>query len=383
NGQFIQAPGAGTNVASMSFAETAGTYEITVGHFDESDGNAVLSLLVNGVVRETFTWDQNAGDAIANPSSFNEYTFAGVALAAGDVVAISGQPDGGEPLRVDYLDFTSVDGGGEPVEDLQAPIVTSVSAAGIASAGGGTTTVTVTYADNVALDASSIDVADISVSGPGGALTVTGVTLNTGGDGTPRSATYTVAAPGGSWDTADNGAYTVALAGGQVLDTSGNAVAANAALTSFNVAVPVTPPPSAEPVRVEAETMDLQGFVAANNVHASNGQFIQAPGGGTNVAGFNFAGAEGVYNLKLGYFDESDGQSQLSLLLNGEEIDSFVWDADAGGSIVNSTSYAEREIVAISIETGDLLQLSGTPDGGEPLRIDFLEYAFVGDLPIV
>ncbi|WP_353475011.1 CBM35 domain-containing protein [Salipiger sp. H15] len=377
--QLIQATGSGAHVASMTFAETAGTYEITVGHFDESDGNAVLSLLVNGAVRETFTWNKNAGDAIVNASSFAEYTFAGVALSAGDVVAFAGAPDGGEPLRIDYLDFTPTSGGG-PVEDLQAPTVASASAAGIASGGGVSTTVTVTYADNVAVDASTIGTADISVSGPGGALTVTGVTLDIGGDGTPRSATYTVAAPGGSWDAGDNGSYSVALLGNQVFDTNGNAVAANGALTGFTVAVPVTPPPDAEPVRVEAESMDLTGLQVTNNGHASGGQFVQATGSGAHVASFGFTAASGVYTLKLGYYDESDGQSQLSVLLNGEVIDDFIWDADAGAAIVNATSYAEREITGIAIETGDVLELSGTPNAGEPLRIDFLEYVYIDEL---
>ncbi|WP_203595634.1 hypothetical protein, partial [Salipiger sp. PrR003] len=231
--------------------------------------------------------------------------------------------------------------------------------------------------------ASSIDVSDITVTGPGGALSVTGVSVNVGTDGSPRSATYTVAAPGGTWDTADNGAYTVALQAGQVVDTSGNAVAANGALTSFNVAVPVTPPPSADPVRVEAEAMDLQGFQVLNNGHGSNDQLIQATGSGPHVAGFGFSGATGLYNIKMGYFDESDGQSQLSLLLNGEAVDSFIWDADAGASIVNETSYAEREITGLAIEAGDRLEFSGMPDGGEPLRIDFLEYVFVSDLPTI
>ncbi|WP_218159339.1 hypothetical protein, partial [Alloyangia pacifica] len=235
----------------------------------------------------------------------------------------------------------------------------------------------------VAVDASSIGVEDISVTGPGGALTVTGVSLDVGSDGTPRSATYTVAAPGGSWDTADNGAYTVALLGGQVVDTSGNPVAADAALASFNVAVPDSPPPSADPVRVEAEAMELQGFQILNNGHGSNDQLIQATGSGAHVAGFGFAEASGLYNITLGYFDESDGQSQLSLLRNGEVIDSFVWDADAGSAIVDPSAFMEREITAIALQAGDRLELSGTPNGGEPLRIDFLEYVYVDDLPAV
>ncbi|KUJ86188.1 hypothetical protein AVO45_04310, partial [Ruegeria marisrubri] len=121
--------------------------------------------------------------------------------------------------------------------DTNGPFVQSSAAANIGPAQAGTTTtgVTVTYADNEAIDTATIDVGDITVTGPGGALSVTGVSLDTANDGTPRTATYTVAAPGGSWDSADDGAYTVALLAGEVADTSGNTVAANANLTAFNV----------------------------------------------------------------------------------------------------------------------------------------------------
>ncbi|NDV48556.1 carbohydrate-binding protein, partial [Salipiger sp. PrR003] len=376
NDAFIQAPGSGPNVASLVFAEAPGTYQITVGHYDESDGNSVLSLMVNNEVRETFTWNLNAGDAIANTSSFAEHSFAAVTLAEGDVVAITGVPNGGEPLRVDYLDFTPVEGGGEPVEDLQAPTVSAVSAAGIGVGGGSSTTVTVTYADNVAIDASSIDVSDITVTGPGGALSVTGVSVNVGTDGSPRSATYTVAAPGGTWDTADNGAYTVALQAGQVVDTSGNAVAANGALTSFNVVVPVTPPPTSigETFRVEAETLTLQGFVATANGHASNDAFIQAPGSGPNVASLVFAEAPGTYQITVGHYDESDGNSVLSLMVNNEVRETFTWNLNAGDAIANTSSFAEHSFAAVTLAEGDVVAITGVPNGGEPLRVDYLDF---------
>ena len=55
------------------------------------------------------------------------------------------------------------------------------------------------------------------------------------------TATYTVAAPGGSWDAADNGPYTARFNDGQVISADGNG-AAGASVT-FNVNVPVPPPP--------------------------------------------------------------------------------------------------------------------------------------------
>lgn len=100
----------------------------------------------------------------------------------------------------------------------------SAPAIGIADAGTTSTEITITFSDNAAIDVASIDVTDLTITGPGGPLTVSAVTVDTTTDGTQRTATYTVEAPGGTWDETDAGNYTVALAADAVLDTSGNAV---------------------------------------------------------------------------------------------------------------------------------------------------------------
>jgi len=85
------------------------------------------------------------------------------------------------------------------------------------------------------VNASTIGANDITVTGPAGAVTVSGATVSPAGNGTPLTATYTLAAPGGTFDTADNGPYSVALGAGAVTDMSGNPVAAGAG--TFNVAI--------------------------------------------------------------------------------------------------------------------------------------------------
>jgi hypothetical protein len=94
---------------------------------------------------------------------------------------------------------------------------------------------TIDYSDVAGIDVSSIDTSDVTVTGPGGALTVTGAGVNIGTDGSPRTATYTVNPPGGSWDITDAGTYTIGVTGGEVLDVHGAAVVPNPVLTTFNV----------------------------------------------------------------------------------------------------------------------------------------------------
>ena len=79
------------------------------------------------------------------------------------------------------------------------------------------------------------DGSDIRVTGPSnfnqaGSL----VSVSSSTNGTPRTATYRIPAPGGSWDAADNGPYSVGLQSSQVADTSGN-TALSETLGTFNV----------------------------------------------------------------------------------------------------------------------------------------------------
>ncbi|MDA7422405.1 hypothetical protein, partial [Tritonibacter multivorans] len=242
--------------------------------------------------------------------------------------------------------------------------------------GTATTDITLTFSDDTALDVSSIDIGDITVTGPGGAvLTVASATVDVGADGSPRAVTYTVNAPGGTWDGADDGTYSVALAADEVLDTSGNAAPEDAALASFEADLPVPPPP---PFRVEAEAMTIvAGFVIRDNNSASAGQYLQAGGSEAQRASYLFADQSGSYDITIGHFDENDGQSTMSLLVNGSLAGTFIWDQDAGDAVANGTAFATYTISGVPLAAGDLVELVGTKDGGEPLRTDYLDFAFV------
>ncbi len=112
-----------------------------------------------------------------------------------------------------------------PAPSAGAPTATFTAIPSIDAAGGDHVNIVVTYVDDVALQPATISTSNITVTGPGGApLTVTG--LQTQGSGQLITATYTVAAPGGSWAASANGAYTVSIAAGSVLDSGGTAVAA-------------------------------------------------------------------------------------------------------------------------------------------------------------
>jgi uncharacterized repeat protein (TIGR01451 family) len=121
--------------------------------------------------------------------------------------------------------------------DKTAPQAGSLVATNITVGGGATHSFTVVFSDNLAIDSASLDGNDIRVSGPSGFdQLATFVSVTPAGNGTPRTTTYRINAPGGAWDNADTGSYTLALQANQVRDGVGNPVAARV-LGAFSVAI--------------------------------------------------------------------------------------------------------------------------------------------------
>ena len=103
----------------------------------------------------------------------------------------------------------------------------AITAPNVTAAGGTSQQITVVYTDNVAIDASTLGTNDITVTGPGGApLPVTTASATPSTNAAAITVVYTVNAPGGTWDAADNGTYTVTLPADAVRDTSAAGVAA-------------------------------------------------------------------------------------------------------------------------------------------------------------
>ncbi|NES94124.1 MAG: DUF4347 domain-containing protein [Desertifilum sp. SIO1I2] len=108
-------------------------------------------------------------------------------------------------------------------------------AANVTTPGGTSYSFTAEYADNRAIATRTLDNNDIRVTGPNGFTQLaTLVSPPFPGNNTPISATYQITPPGGAWDAADSGTYTLELLANQVTDTTGNP-AAPATLGTFIV----------------------------------------------------------------------------------------------------------------------------------------------------
>ncbi|MFI5379452.1 MAG: CAP domain-containing protein [Tepidisphaerales bacterium] len=117
------------------------------------------------------------------------------------------------------------------------PPSASAQTADITTAGGTTATFTATFNDTGLIKAATVGAGDIQVVGPNGFLqTATFVSKNPTLDAVSIVATYRITAPGGTWDAADDGVYSIKLLAKKVTDKAGNAAAAGT-LGTFNVSI--------------------------------------------------------------------------------------------------------------------------------------------------
>jgi hypothetical protein len=148
----------------------------------------------------------------------------------------------GDPLPSGYSSYSSMGqyfiNGAIVPSGPAIPPTANLTVSDLSEPGVSTKTFTVRYSDNVAINTSSIGNNDIRVTGPNGYSQVaTFVSIDQTSNGTPRTATYRITAPGAEWTESSDGLYTISMLANSVADTEGAVVAAGD-LGSFRVAIP-------------------------------------------------------------------------------------------------------------------------------------------------
>ena len=172
--------------------------------------------------------------------------------------------------------------------DVVIPPSASLATMDITDSGKTNHAFAVIYSDNLGVNVATIDSADVRVTGPGGyAQTGRLVNVSNSSNGTPRTATYTLAPPDGvSWSPVDNGAYGVWMLPGAVADTEGAFVPAQL-LGTFTCSVPA--------IIYAADLSTDPGWTLgdgwAYGVPAGNEGDPTSGATGTNVIGYNLAGS--------------------------------------------------------------------------------------------
>lgn len=141
-----------------------------------------------------------------------------------------------------------------------------------------------------------------------------------------------------------------------------------------------TPTPAGSPITIQAESMTLSGYTVESRPEASGGELIQTQG--TGSAATTFTGDEGTYDLVLSYFDENDGQSEVTVKA-GDQTYVLKFDQDLGTeNYPTANNRIVRQVVSgIQLSTGDTIEIQGGKNGEEYARVDYIELVPEGATP--
>jgi hypothetical protein len=216
--------------AGFSFTVPAGTTAQTLFVYAGGYGSGLtLTAHLSG---------SSAADYVATASGTAAYTewftINFTAASAGQTLTISLVKNSTGNYLAGSVDLIAAALDGPAAPDTTPPTAALTSASTVTAKGSSAYSFNVTYGDNVAVKAATLDNANILVTGPGGYSQLATLTSTGLSNGASIVATYSVPAPAGGWSSAVNGPYTVTLEGNQVSDTSGNFAAAGT-LGTFGV----------------------------------------------------------------------------------------------------------------------------------------------------
>jgi len=428
--QVIQTASNGS--ASTQFAGTPGLYDLKVAYHDENDGAATLSLWVDG--QKVDIWSMNAvtDSAIASTSNLRTRTVRGITLNANSVIRIAGSQAGNEFARVDYLDI--IEAGIAPV-----PTSNTTPTANPASNGVTVNSSGVTLQPGISVGVDRIESDDMSRTGyevEASSVASGGNVVNTSGTGIASASFSGVAGSYnlkvGYYDENDGqSAITVKVDGTTVSSwvlneqtNSSIAIASNfrervlsgvslntnsvieiigtkvgnefARLDYLEIEAPttatapvVTPPTTVNTAgvtlppgiavgvgRIESDDMTRTGYDVEASSVSSGGNVVNAAN--TGIASAKFSGTTGSYDLKVGYYDENDGQSTLTVKVDGTTVSSWVLNEQTNSSIAATSNFRERVLSGVALNTNSVIEIIGTQEGNEFARLDYLEVAVPG-----
>ena len=144
------------------------------------------------------------------------------------------------------------------------------------------------------------------------------------------------------------------------------------------------PPVLGEPVRIEAEDFTSSDLYATQSISAASGdEAIFLPGNGASgSATYDLAAkgvAPGTYNVEIAYFDENDGESTVSLSIDGVEFGAFTMDEATSSSVASSKSLRTKTFFDVTVGATGQLVIEATTDAGEFARVDYIELTPVED----
>lgn len=139
---------------------------------------------------------------------------------------------------------------------------------------------------------------------------------------------------------------------------------------------PDGPNDDGDSTQYEAEDMILSNYTLESNSVASGGYCIKASG--TGIAETAFNGSSGTYDLKVWYFDETDGEASFVVYINGGVIAGWTANQDLGSASPDENTLTTYTISGITLNEGDTITIEGTAEHYDYARIDLLAFTRTG-----
>jgi alpha-glucuronidase len=134
------------------------------------------------------------------------------------------------------------------------------------------------------------------------------------------------------------------------------------------------------PDRIEAESMQADGYSTVDVTPwetASGGKAVVCNRSGTCALSTKLNRPAGSYSIAVRYFDLRTGAAQYELLLNGKSLAHWTANATLPPATVDAhldgSTSTLFSVSDVRLKPGDTLTLRGTPNGGEPAPVDYLE----------
>lgn len=130
------------------------------------------------------------------------------------------------------------------------------------------------------------------------------------------------------------------------------------------------------PGRIEAETMTLNGYIPVEVTPwetASNGKAVVCYQNKSCSASLVWNKPDGWYDIAVQYFDFRDGASQITLRVAGHIVDTWMAEDNLPDNRMNGHTSTRRTLRNVALHRGDMLEMTGRPDGKEPAPIDYIE----------
>lgn len=378
-----------TGTAAGIFNGLAGSYYVNVAYYDENDGISSATVTVAGEI-ESFRFDKNLPGNAAAPETLTSYvTHPILQLQSGDAFEIEAQYNLGEFARIDYIEFVPTQNASVPdgslryeAEKLQ---LTGYQTAPISGASGGQQ-INLNNTDNTSGVARGV------FAGEAGIYRVR-VGYYDESDGV-SSATVTVAgqtrsfkfdedfpssAPVPETLTSRVTHSVIGLQPGDTFKIEGQSNFGEFARVDYIEFVPIkTTVDTTTAIRYEAEDFQqLDDYVINSNSNSSASKHISVYNSNYQTISDVFDGETGFYQVKVGYYDENDGESTAWVTVGGQSR-RILFDKDLGSAGATAAALTQRVThEAIRLQKGENFVIDAISNAAEFARLDYIEFVAV------